>query len=185
MLFNDDTEGNKFLHNESISTIFPKTFSLSRIIKSPENKKYADSWQNEIDDLFERGVFSISHKASAEGLWIHGSRFADLVKHEGTQFVFEKSQLVLHGFNDKRYFITDDPTVQRASQHLLLSIAVNEKSLKVISCYAVQAYGQSETTPQRLVFVKPPTKVQFINDVLLKVNHLLYSLFEAGNTGCA
>lgn len=164
-----------------ISTKPPVVLSSSRIPQSSDDRKYAASRQKEIDGLFERGVFSISDKSKAEGLRIYGSRFVDHVKNEGTPSAFEKSRLVVQGFNDWHCFLTYAPTVQRASQRLLLSIAVCDKSLAVISRDVSQAYVQSETTLQRPVFVKPPTILKFPDDVLFKVNRPLYGLPEAGN----
>lgn len=98
-----------------------------------------------LDGLFECGAFSIGKK-NAKGLRIYKARFVDRVKQERTPHTFKKSSLVVQGFNDKQCFLTHAPTIQRASQRLLLSLAIRNNSLKVIFCDTPQVYVQFETT---------------------------------------
>lgn len=134
-----DMELNISLYSGIISTISSKLFSPSWIPQSPDKEKYASSRRKEIHGLFERGVFSTGHKASAEGLRISGSRFFHHFKHEGTPYAFEKSRLVMQGFKNNQCFLTHAPTVQRASQRLLLPLGICDKSFKAISRDVSQA----------------------------------------------
>lgn len=87
------------------------------------------------------------------------------IKNEGTPTAFETSRLVVQGLNDWHCLLTYKSTVQRASQRLLLSIFVCNNSLTIISRDISQAYVQSETSLQRLVFDKPPKILNFPENV--------------------
>lgn len=150
-------------------------------LQSPDVQKFSSSRQNEVNALFEGGVFFLSHKDDAQGLRVYGARFVDLVKHEGTPNAVKKSRLVIQGFNDKHCFLTHAPTVQQASLRPLLSFAACDDRMEVISRNVLQAYVQSETNFQRPVYVKLPITLGFSHNTFFKVNRPLYGLPESGN----
>lgn len=76
-------------------------FKKQGIPQSTNHSKYAHSQTKELNGLLERSVFTPVHIDVAKGHRIFGSRFADQVKHEGTPNEFEKSRLVVEGFNNK------------------------------------------------------------------------------------
>lgn len=157
----DDSEYSRLSSDDNSLTICLVVFSLSRIPQSNDGQKYASFCQKKTDGLFERDLFSISNKKNPEELRIYRFRFFDHVKHKGTPSAFEKSRLVDQRFNDEHCFLTDAPTVQRASQRLLLSLAICDNSVKVISRDFPKTYVQSETTPLRPSLSNHPRFLDF------------------------
>jgi hypothetical protein len=53
------------------------------------------------------------------------ARFVDKVKFAGTDKAYEKSRLVVQGYDDhgKKEILTQSPTIQRASQRILFGLA--------------------------------------------------------------
>ena len=88
----------------------------------------------------------------------------DNIKFPGTDRAFEKSRLVVQAYNDedKSTILTQSPTVQRASQRLLLSLGVS-LDLRICVRDISQAYIQSTSTINRKLFVKPPEELK-LND---------------------
>lgn len=157
-----------------------EAFTARQIPQSSDNKKYTASRQKEVDGLMQRGVFTIAKENDAKGLRIYGSRFVDTMKNEGTPEAFEKSRLVVQGFNDKHDFLTHSPTVQRASQRLLLAIAPCDPRMEFIIRDVSQAFVQSETSIKRPIFVRPPSILGYPHGTLFRVNRPLYGIPEAG-----
>jgi hypothetical protein len=98
----------------------------------PQRPKYEASRQKELTGLLERGVFEIAHDVP-QGTRIFRSRFVDQVKHEGTAKAFEKSRLVVQAYNDseKSKILTQAPTIQRASQRIILALTLTIPGLDV------------------------------------------------------
>jgi hypothetical protein len=123
-----------------------------------------------------------------QGVRLFNSRFVDEIKNKGTDKAFEKSRLVVQAYNDseKELVLTQSPTIQRASQRLILCIAAMKLPqarlyLRDIS----QAYVQSTTTLNREFYVRPPheliEQLGIDEASVLKVVKPLYGVPEAGN----
>ena len=141
--------------------------------------------EKELHDLLERTVFVIvDHSDVPKDTRIFGTRWVDTIKNEGTPNAFAKARLVVQAYKDqgKRSVLTQSPTIQRASQRLLLSIAASTLSgsiglyLRDIS----QAYVQSLSKITRDFYVRPPPESK-LQGKLLKVERPLYGIPEAGN----
>lgn len=88
----------------------------------------------EFNGLVDNRVFMIVPESGADGHRIFNSRFVDEIKHAGTAAAFAKSRPVAQDFNDcNEEIMTNAPTVQRASQHLLLALFALW-TMFVISC---------------------------------------------------
>ncbi|KAF1969469.1 hypothetical protein BU23DRAFT_476918, partial [Bimuria novae-zelandiae CBS 107.79] len=136
----------------------------------------------ELNGLLERGVFKIIDKADVPtGTRIFGSRFVDQEKHEGTEKAFEKSRLV-SAYKDagKRSILTQAPTIQRASQRIILSLAITIPNLHLYTRDISQAYTQSTTSLTRDIFIHAPTEMGLGPDAILQVLLPLYGVPEAG-----
>ena len=84
----------------------------------------------ELQGLLNQGVFAIMPIQKAKGCRVYGSRFVDEIKNAGQPNAYEKSRLVVQGYNDKDHgLMTYAPTTQRASQRLLLAILAVDPSL--------------------------------------------------------
>ena len=71
-------------------------------------------------------MFKIINESNVlEGMRIFNSRFIDEVKNSSMDQAFEKSHLIVQVYNDteKNFMLTQSPTIQHASQYLLLTIA--------------------------------------------------------------
>ena len=83
--------------------------------------------RQEIDGLMGRGVFSFEmfDPAKHSNIRIFKSRLIHEIKGKGTAIPFEKSRLVIQGHSDdgKETILTQSPTIQRASQRVILAIA--------------------------------------------------------------
>lgn len=108
------------------------TVYISKSLPSPAN--FQASRLKKLNELLEKGVFKIINTEDLPArARVFGSRFVDQVKNESTEKAFEKSRLVMQAFNDseKHGILTQAPTIQRASQRLIiaLSLAILQLSL--------------------------------------------------------
>lgn len=97
---------------------------------------------------------------------------------------FEKSRLVVQTYNDngKYQVLTQAPTLQRASQRIILNIAAIFKSTTNVYLRDVsQANVQSSTTLNQDIFVRPPKELQLSKKFILHVIRPLHGIPEAGN----
>ena len=97
----------------------------------------------ELNGLLEKGVFEVINKEDVPaGTRIFDSRFVDQVKNEGTEKAFEKSRLVVQAFNDpgKYEILTQAPTIQRASQRLIIALALTIPEISLYARDITQAY---------------------------------------------
>ncbi|KAL3420591.1 hypothetical protein PVAG01_07036 [Phlyctema vagabunda] len=144
---------------------------------------FIESRQKEIDGLLQRGVFSIVSLANIPPkVRLFKSRFVDEVKGKDT-VPYEKSRLVVQAHNDigKAQVLTQSPTIQRASQRLILCLgAILGPEFKLHLRDISQAYIQSTTELNRSFFVKPPREIDIGPGNVLKVLKPLYGVPEAG-----
>ena len=155
------------------------------VITTP-GSPFALSRRTEIDGLLARGVFEIIPKEAAGNVRIFGSRMVDEVKGKETSTPYEKSRLVIQAFNDegKKTILTQSPTIQRASQRMIVAIypSLREQNVELWLRDITQAYIQSTSKLSRPVFAYPPKDMQ--NDlppgVIFKVILPLYGIPEAG-----
>ncbi|KAI0993907.1 hypothetical protein K3495_g14277 [Podosphaera aphanis] len=143
--------------------------------------QFATSREKEIAGLFKRGVFVEVRGELPNSSRIFNSRFVDSIKNEGTNKAYEKSRLVIQGYNDdgKKKILTQAPTIQRISQRIILSLALMIPETSLYLRDITQAYTQSATRLTRDVFVRPP-KGWTKEGILWKVVLPLYGLAEAG-----
>jgi hypothetical protein len=158
----------------------------TEVLANSVKPSFTESRQKEINGLFERGVFKIIDEADIpKGTRIFNSRFVDEIKNPGTDQAFEKSRLVVQAYNDteKDLVLTQSPTIQRASQRLLLAITtmLRSNNLTLYLRDITQAYVQSTTTLTRDFFVRPPQELQLNRNKVLKIMKPLYGVPEAGN----
>ena len=97
--------------------------SLQNTWLSGSGKPFEQSRQKELNGLFEHGVFEIIDYIPPNSQ-VFKTRFIDEVKHTGTEKAFEKSRLVVQGYSNsgKDKILTQAPTIQQASQRILLSL---------------------------------------------------------------
>lgn len=86
---------------------------------------FEQSRMAEIDGLIANGTFKIVNRNDLDPKpeWIFGSRLVNKIKGKNA-IPYEKSRLVVQGYNDagKNGILTQAPTIQRASQRLLISL---------------------------------------------------------------
>lgn len=144
---------------------------------------FTESRAAEINGLIEKGVFEIVPlSAVPAGTRLFTSRFVDQIKAPGTPKEHEKSRLVVRAYQDheKERVLVQSPTIQRASQRLILALAATLRYglyLRDIT----QAYTQSTTTLNRPFYVRPPPSLGLSDDVVLHIIKPLYGIPEAGN----
>lgn len=152
--------------------------------KTTEKTQFELSRQMEVDGLIGREVFEHVNAADLPpDVRLFNSRFIDEVKHEGTDKAFEKSRLVIQAYNDteKTQVLTQSPTIQRASQRIVISMAAMLPEHGLYLRDITQAYTQSTTKLNRDFYVKPPKDVVHWQGLYLKVVRPLYGVPEAGN----
>lgn len=95
--------------------------------KVPEsNLTFIESRRKEINGVLNKNTFEIVPLCNIpKDVRIFTSRFVEEIKNIGTSQAFEKSRLVVQAYNDqgKELVITQAPTIQRASQRLILVLA--------------------------------------------------------------
>lgn len=149
---------------------------------SGSGKPFEQSRQKELNGLFEHGVFEIVDYIPPNSQ-VFKTRFVDEVKHAGTEKAFEKSRLVVQGYSDsgKDKILMQAPTIQRASQRILLSLAPSlyAQDMKLYLRDISQAYTQSQTQLTRDVYLKPPAELG-LQSKFLRFIQPLYGLAESG-----
>jgi hypothetical protein len=160
--------------------LLEETYAATAISGPPPN--FTESRRKEINGLIESGVFSIAEDIPA-GIRVFGSRFVDIIKYPGTEKAFEKSRLVVQGYNDsgKHEILTQAPTIQRSSQRIILCALMTRKDVNAYTRDISQAYTQSITRLQRKIFIQAPKELNLAPGTVLQVNRPLYGIPEAGN----
>lgn len=146
------------------------------------------STAREIDALIERGVFEFTlYSPEAHGdARIFKSRIVNEVKSKATDAPYEKSRLVIQGFADggKEAILTQAPTIQRASQRLILALAPSLISTGFILWIRdiTQAYVQSATPLNRAIYAALPKEIAHLHPAgtIMRVIKPLYGIAEAG-----
>ncbi|OXV11129.1 hypothetical protein Egran_01111 [Elaphomyces granulatus] len=144
---------------------------------------YTHSRQVELNGLLEKGVFELTTADEVPyGAQIFNSWFVDEIKHAGTSKAIEKSRLVVQAYKDadKKGVLTQAPTIQCASQRLILSLAASTHGLEVYMRNISQTYTQSETNLARDFFVRPLKELNLPDGLFLKILRPLYGIPEAG-----
>ena len=144
--------------------------------------------KQEIDSLIARGVFRFEEYDPTKfgGVRIFKSRMVNEIKGKATDAPFEKSRLVIQGYNDdgKEVILTQSPTIQRASQRVIVALAPSliKNGMAVYLRDITQAYTQSETHLQRLILAYLPEQIrhQYPEDTIMVVLKPLYGIAEAG-----
>ena len=115
------------------------------------------------------------------GARVFGSRFVDQIKNEGTEKAFEKSRLVVQAFNDsdKHEILTQAPTIQRASQRLIIALSLIIPELSLYSRDITQAYTQSRSELARDVFIQALAEMKLSMRTVLRVILPLYGIAES------
>jgi len=167
--------------HDDVHAFLQEIKALTGKTKTIIGKEFKRSREKEILGLIEKDVFEPVPRAQAIGHRIFGSRFVDTVKNKGTKNAYEKSRLVVQGFNDQGHgLLTHAPTVQRSSQRLLFALSTIIPNWSIYLRDVVQAYTQSTTELNRKIFVKPVPEFGYSNDTILRVHRPLYGVPEAG-----
>lgn len=168
-----DIELSKQLRSQGIIKIPGLPFELSR--------------KQEIDGLIARGVFELIPWTNdfKNKIRFFNSRFVDEIKGKDTATPYEKSRLVIQAYRDdgKLEILTQSPTIQRASQRLILAItpSLDEKCCLYLRDIS-QAYVQSSTELNRLILAKPPKEIaaSIPENTVMRLIKPLYGIPEAG-----
>ncbi|KAI0991867.1 hypothetical protein K3495_g16320, partial [Podosphaera aphanis] len=150
---------------EQADILLAHELRAKRVITTP-GAPFEASIRAEIDGLIARGVF-VFVKFSPDlhkGIRIFHSRIVNEVKDKNSGRPYEKSRLVIQGYADegKDKILTQSPTIQRASQRLILSIAPTllRQGYSLWLRDITQAYTQSATPLQRTVLAYLPTELR-------------------------
>ncbi|CEJ95277.1 Putative Polyprotein [[Torrubiella] hemipterigena] len=157
------------------------------IVTTP-GRPFEVSDRTEIDNLLARGVFEFRpfDPIQHDGIRVFGSRMVREIKGKGTPRPYEKSRLVIRGYNDegKALILTQSPTIQRASQRLLVAIApsLTKRGIFLWLRDITQAYAQSTTPLQRTILAKLPDQIRdkYPTGTIMRVIKPLYGIPEAG-----
>lgn len=151
-------------------------------------KPFEESAQQEIDSLIARGVFEFVpfNKREHGDTRIFKARIVNEVKGKTTDKPYEKSRLVVQGYGDegKEAILTQSPTIQRASQRLILCLIptlIQEGNVAWLRDIT-QAYVQSDTTLNRTILTYLPSQIRHIHpdNTVMRIIKPLYGLAEAG-----
>ena len=147
--------------------------------------------KKEIDALIARGVFKFEQfdPKVHGGTRIFRSRIVNEVKGKATNSPYEKSRLVVQGYNDseKEAILTQSPTIQRASQRLMVAVAASlinspKQNISLQLRDITQAYVQSETCLNRIILASLPAPLRnkHPQGTIMRVMKPLYGIAEAG-----
>ncbi|KAI1000950.1 hypothetical protein K3495_g7246 [Podosphaera aphanis] len=160
-----------------------------------EGAPFEASDNKEIQSLLDAGVI-IPVRYNADdfpGANLFGCRVVREVKGKNTDKPYEKSRLVVCGFNDadKLFVLTQAPTIQRSSQRILFAIAPSilhimdeygNKKYHLMGRDITQAYVQAQTKLSRIVFIRIPRELKgkYPEGTMFLVMKPLYGLAESG-----
>jgi hypothetical protein len=157
------------------------------VITTP-GEPFEASDDKEITDLIARGVFRCErfNHAKHSGLRLFSSRTVREVKGK-TEVPYEKSRLIIQGHSDedKKNILTQSPTIQRASQRLIVALAprlIHMLNADVELRDVTQAYPQSKSKLFREILARLPTELQprYPPRTIMRVVKPLYGIAEAG-----
>ncbi|KAL0943110.1 uncharacterized protein CTRU02_200996 [Colletotrichum truncatum] len=156
------------------------------VITTP-GEPFEQSTKQETNSLIARGVFKFTqfNKRRHQNVRIFRSRIVNEVKGKTTE-PYEKSRLVIQGYADdgKKAILTQSPTIQRASQRLILSITPSllREGKQLWLRDITQAYVQSSTRLNRTILAYPPKQIQdqYPKGTIMEVVKPLYGIAEAG-----
>jgi Reverse transcriptase (RNA-dependent DNA polymerase) len=147
--------------------------------------------KQEIDNLIGREVFSFEQYDPAKhgGIRIFKSRLVREIKGKATNAPYEKSRLVVQGYQDdgKEMILTQSPTIQRASQRVIAALApslvqLQDRKMDLWLRDISQAYVQSTTKLNRTILARLPEEIQhrYPEGTIMVVVRPLYGIAEAG-----
>jgi hypothetical protein len=134
-------------------------------------------------------VFSFERYDEAKhgGIHIFGSRMVREIKGKTTSMPYEKSRLVIAGYNDeeKHSMLTQSPTIQRISQRIIMSLTptlTKTHGMTLSLRDITQAYTHSETILDRLVLAKLSVELKdkYPEGTIMRVIRPLYGIAESG-----
>lgn len=178
--FSTDNDMNKTRLMKSSCSM--NSISIAHLSLESEYKSRFESARNlEVQSSIKQSVFRMATTNEANVCRIYGSELVDTVKHKKTHHAYEESRMVVQGYNvDKRGLSTRSPTVQRPSRRPLFSLASCKPSLTLYVRDVKQAYVRTETNVRRVIFVRPPTFLNYTKRVLFQIQISLCGVPEAG-----
>ena len=140
----------------------------------------------EIKALIARGVFAFKQfNKLKHNRKIFKLRIVREVKNKTTN-LYEKLRLVIQAYNNyrKEVILTQSPTIQRASQRIIVALALTLLKHKISLWLRdiTQAYVQSATFLQRQILAKLLKEIEHLypKDTIIVVVKPLYGIAEAG-----
>jgi len=176
-----------FTAKEQASLELATKLRQERVITTP-GKPFEESDKFEINSLIEAGVIVIQpfDQAKHGDVRIFNSRLVREVKGKTTK-PYEKSRLVIQAYNDegKLEILTQSPTIQRASQRMMVMIApslIKGYDMALWLRDITQAYTQSTSCLERLICARlpDPLKHKYPDNYIMVVLKPLYGVPEAG-----
>jgi hypothetical protein len=172
---------------EQDDLVLARTLRSTGKITTP-GQPFEKSTQTEIDALIARGVFKfeVYNPKIHGGVRIFKSRIVNEVKGKTTNQPYEKSRLIIQGYNDsdKALVLTQSPTIQRASQRLIIALAPSliAKGMMLWLRDITQAYTQSDDPLQRTIIADLPVQLRelYPSGTIMVVIKPLYGIAEAG-----
>ena len=120
------------------------------------------------------------------GIRIFKSQIVNEVKGKTTTKPYEKSRLVVQGYADdgKRIVLTQSPTIQRASQRIVISLAPSLLLMDMTLWLRdiTQAYTQADDQLQRTIIADLPAQLRdtYPKGIIMVVVKPRYGIAEAG-----
>jgi hypothetical protein len=147
--------------------------------------------KQEIDNLIGKDVFNFEQYDPVKhgGIRIFKSRLVREIKGKATNAPYEKSRLVIQGYQDdgKEMILTQSPTIQRASQRVIVALApslvqLQDRKMNLWLRDISQAYVQSTTKLNRMILARLPKEIQHLypEGTIMVVIRPLYGIAEAG-----
>ncbi len=143
---------------------------------------FAESRRKEINDLLKRQVFEIIIISEVfKNVRIFNFCFVDEIKHLDISQTYEKFRLIIQTYNDyeKTLMLTQAFTIQRMSQRIILVItASSSENHHLYLRNITQTYTQSESSLNRMFFIRSFADLNLSDDAILRIIKSLYDVSE-------
>lgn len=138
-------------------------------MESGQRARFDASCRAETLQLLDQSVFDVTHAFNAEYNRIYGARVNEIVEKICKPEIYEKSRLVIQGFENKSHrLMTCSPTVLRISQKISICIVALTLAFCLFLCNTTKAWLQAKAKATRKFYICSSPDLKLLLDFYSK-----------------